>query len=520
MLDQAVFTSARTARGDGYQVVGRSEGVTDAEAQELAAWGPSHDSLIDAGASAVSYNLLRLASGRMCASRTLPAGAEFSQRGGLRVYTQFLLVDEATFEKFACNAFAILKATLADGFQRVLDQEPASLPKIKLTGRASVVDRAAVDRLRGRLGAGGVAAVMQVLLGDAPVAVAGALSPYLVYTAAVNCLPPECRGHFTFTTGLKYSVRRPIWMFVAPRDGSERRQVVRASGCAVLDTADERLAAVEIDHGWAAFLKTALAGERPLDLSLIFSQQRRGLTHETLEQLGNELAADFANGTLQRGAPLRASGYLRATDSSPDVFNARITLSPESLRAAMHPLRETRREEQGLRDTASRGGRERSPQGPKPPISPPGQSPASASKDTAAPRASPATAHAAHRRFEQTRRAAICEAVPAAAAGVATVIEGLDPKVVQQLEQLDDLVFEAIEGSSAAVERLREAWPRMLASLGAEAIEESRAQYIRRATHIWEEQNGPNARRPELAATALEVLTLLLGSAPEQSAKV
>ena len=53
MIEQAVFTSAPTHRATGYQLIGRSPGLAEDDARELAVWGPSHDSLLDLGPDAV-----------------------------------------------------------------------------------------------------------------------------------------------------------------------------------------------------------------------------------------------------------------------------------------------------------------------------------------------------------------------------------------------------------------------------------------------------------------------------------
>lgn len=503
-IDQAIFTSARTARGDGYQLVARSEGVTDEEAHQLTTWGPSHDSLFDQGPSAVSYNAWMLPSGRLCASRTMSAGAEFSQRGGLRIYTQFLLVPPDAVERFAGNAFAILKAALADGKLAILDRVPPQLPQFSLAGRASLVDRTAVDRLRTRLGPLGLAATIETVLNGETIALAGSLSPYLVYSAVINCLPPECRPEFSFTTGLRFSVRRKLRLFVAPADETERRQVLRASRCTLLDTSDAALAAVRIEHGWSALLRSALAAERPLDLTTIFTQARPNLTTAGLDQLGNELAVDLANGKLSRASLLRATDYHRITDSVHDANGLRVTLSPEAINE-WRSVRDTRRENQALRDTRT---------GNKPTV--PARSPEPLpneveSADQEPPRYATADSRRPAPRGKQPSPSSTATATASRTSSVACA----DPEVTDKLELLDDLVFEAIEGKREALAKLRKAWPLILASLGAEAIEESRLLYVERATAVWAQHNSGVLRQPDLAAAALEVLTLILGGMPK-----
>lgn len=502
-IDQAIFTSARTSRGDGYQLVARSEGVTDDEAHVLTAWGPSHDSLFDQGPSAVSYNAWMLPSGRLCVSRSMSAGAEFSRRGGLRVYTQFLLASPGVVERFAGNPFAILKAALADGHLAILERVPPELPRFTLAGRASLVSRTAIDRLRSRLGPVGLAAAMQIILTNDSVAVAGGLSPYLVYSAVINCLPPECRTEFAFTTGLRFSVRRKLRLFVAPTDSSERRQVLRASRCALLDTSDAALANMEIDHGWAAMLRSALAAERPLDLTVLFSQPRPGLTVEKLDQLGNELAADLANGKISRSCPLRATDYHRITDSVHDASGVRVTLSPEALHE-WRAMRATLRDDQSLRETKTAAEPDKARPRPEPSVP--------QEREPATPRRTP-PARPQPRSGDRDSRAEPAYGSASATRGSAAVCD--DPRITDTLETLDDLVFEAIEGKRESLAKLRKAWPAALATLGPEAVEESRLLYVERATEIWARHNSGIQRRPDLAASALEVLTLILGSTPK-----
>ncbi|MEX0586710.1 MAG: hypothetical protein WD176_08705, partial [Pirellulales bacterium] len=99
----------------------------------------------------------------------------------------------------------------------------------------------------------------------------------------------------------------------------------------------------------------------------------------------------------------------------------------------------------------------------------------------------------------------------------ATQVDGeSEAQTVRRLEQLDDIVFEAIDGDPSALAELRRLWPQTLRDLGAERVEESRAQYLRRAMTVWNESSaGAKAgseKAADQAAAALEVLCLLAGS--------
>ena len=101
VVQQAIFTSAKTDVSAGYQVLAASPGIVEFDRRELAAWGPSHDSLLDPGLAAVSVNFFPLPSGSFCLSRTVPAGWEYSGRGGHRIYTHCLIVPPEALRQFA-----------------------------------------------------------------------------------------------------------------------------------------------------------------------------------------------------------------------------------------------------------------------------------------------------------------------------------------------------------------------------------------------------------------------------------
>jgi hypothetical protein len=88
-----------------------------------------------------------------------------------------------------------------------------------------------------------------------------------------------------------------------------------------------------------------------------------------------------------------------------------------------------------------------------------------------------------------------------------------DPDVVAKLEWLDDLMFEAIEGDPVALETAIDAWHRSVDELGAEVLEESRLQYLRRAQSVWNElRNQPN-QPPHKVFAAIEVISHLAAKA-------
>jgi hypothetical protein len=147
---------------------------------------------------------------------------------------------------------------------------------------------------------------------------------------------------------------------------------------------------------------------------------------------------------------------------------------------------------------------------PTPPAAVEGKS--SAFDDPGAVRRRPDGAHdASPSAYPQTAMAAV--AVPARIEDDPSQVLGqLHPAAVQRLEQLDDVVFEAIAGKPTALEQLRELWPAVIAELGPELLDESQSQYLRHAMGVWKDCiDGDELRNPRLAVAAAEVVSILLG---------
>ncbi len=77
------------------------------------------------------------------------------------------------------------------------------------------------------------------------------------------------------------------------------------------------------------------------------------------------------------------------------------------------------------------------------------------------------------------------------------------------LEELDDSIFAAIQGSDAALERAKSLWPRAIAEIEWQLVEESREHYLRFAVEVSRRLDQNEVRTPENAILALEIISLL-----------
>ncbi len=91
---------------------------------------------------------------------------------------------------------------------------------------------------------------------------------------------------------------------------------------------------------------------------------------------------------------------------------------------------------------------------------------------------------------------------------VGRIAQGPDP--VEQLGILDDAVFEAIAGRTAALDGLKSLWPEIKAKLGPTLVEESREQYVRYALACRRDSlSGEELRNPAAALAVVDVMSLL-----------
>ena len=299
LIEQAIFTSARTERFDGYQVAATSPGVVEADARALAAWGPSHDALLDTSPDGVSFNFHPLPSGAHCVSRTTAAGPEYSGRGGLRVYTQCLIVPADVLARFANNPFAVLRAAFAAGVIKTHQNIPARLEPVNLMGRSATVDATLLARLVANPGADWLAALVDAALYHETLGLVGGPPAEHLIAGLINCLPPECRTAFSFSTGLVYSSRRPFRMVALPDDSAGRRRAQHQYHLNVFDLSQAAppTEAASLD-GWARFLHRVLQAGRTSFLAAQFSKRRFALTPADLPALGLELLEEWDAASL------------------------------------------------------------------------------------------------------------------------------------------------------------------------------------------------------------------------------
>ena len=321
-IEQAIFTSAATDRAQGYQLISRSPGLSEADARELAVWGPSHDSLLERPGERSSVNFFRLNSGLYCVSRTALAGAEYSCRGGEVVYTQFLVVPPEVLARFRNNPFAVLRAATAIGAMEVREAIPDALEPLQLGGRSAAIDLELVAQLARDPGPAVLATLIQAALASDRLAVASPTHGEQLIAGLVSALPVECRVEFSFSTGLKCSPSRPVRIVSLPSEPSSWRATAR-SGFTLLDLHQPEVADEVCWTGWAGCVARILSAGRLSLLAHELESARPWLNCANLtvlcEQIVSKLPAGAPSATVAgngRAAPL-AGPEASADHSSP-----------------------------------------------------------------------------------------------------------------------------------------------------------------------------------------------------------
>ena len=245
-LEQAIFTSIRGERLDGYQLAAASPGVSESLARELTTWGPAHDSLWDTRRDARSVNFFPLPGEQSCLSVTTNSGAEYSGRGGGRVYTQIFIVPDAALARFANDPFLVLRALSASGRLVVHDRVPERLTSMPLLGRSEPPDASLTAQVIDEVGPRVFQDLTKAISGPTQVTVLTSGHVERLFQAMLHALPLAARLSISFTTNLKESPRRPFKLFVLPNDPALVRQSQRLSGARLID-----LAAAELSAGAA-----------------------------------------------------------------------------------------------------------------------------------------------------------------------------------------------------------------------------------------------------------------------------
>jgi hypothetical protein len=474
LIEQAIFTSAERDHAVGYHLVARSPGVEECDARELTVWGPSHESLASTRESAASVNFFPLPSGAYCISRTQLAGEEYSGRG-LRTYTHCLVVPPQVLVRFANNPFALLRAASAKGLMTVCNTVPQQMAPFQLAGRSAVVDEGLIAELAEEIGPDRIRQIVTAVLGTKPVVLLCPTRPEAAVALVLNLLPLGVRTELSFSTGLKYSARRSFRLLVSPEPSAELRRLSRQHVIEVVNlssTAEKRsqpnkaVSDASESNGWAQYIADSIEHDSLAQVCRQIDIQRDGVSLANLNALGKRLLQGID--AKDSGVPAAAERWSRR--------RARADAAAPSARVQT-PDEGSATDDDFLALLAS------------------GRVQQAAARDRAATENNGPDRETMRRPHAPPSHLLACDS----------------PDILAQLELLDDAVFEAMSGNADALEDVERLWPKLVAELGAEKLEESREQYLRYSLSTWERFLETGFAQPERAVAALHVLSVVFG---------
>jgi hypothetical protein len=288
-----------------------------------------------------------------------------------------------------------------------------------------------------------------------------------------DCLPVPCRTEFSFSTGLKFSSRRPFRLVVLSGDREEQRRVGRLYNLRVLDLSAARPAAAP-EGVWARAIERVLKhGRGPLLAERL--EQWTDVGMEDLTGLGLELFEELDDRSSETETAEGETVGGERPDSCPPSADQRLV------------------DDDSLASESDNGPADRNV-----------CSSASAADEIR-------QAHAAHAFFQKELPAAIAAAHMA---GPSAQLDAHNPAVQEALERLDDLVFDAVAGRTASLDQLKALWAEVERDVDSQLLAESREQYLRYALSLWE-QGGQRDGEPDMARAvqSLEVLCVLFAGA-------
>lgn len=206
LIEQAVYSSKVGRTVSGYHLCARSPGINEEVANELARWSPSHGGLPGRERNAVGFSFFRIGPRRLAVGRTVHGMPEYSGRGGLQVFTRYLVIPQTMFEAWGCDATRFILLARSQGW---LQWEPGirnELPALTAPGKWAL--REPPHRIHGLSPL--FERMKRHLKAGERIAVIGTDKPYEVLQMFLEGLDAAEKSELSFGAGLKPAAERPF----------------------------------------------------------------------------------------------------------------------------------------------------------------------------------------------------------------------------------------------------------------------------------------------------------------------
>ena len=258
LADQAVFTSIRSHLGEGYRIIAASPGIRPDERAEITRRCPSHGSLCSDAADAVGMSFYTLTSRRHCVALHCHAGVEHTARGGHRVYTHLVVLDDAVFERFGCDATRVFESIARAVGDNLVMRVPPRLDGLRLTVPSAADVGTGPAAARRPAETRFYSACCQ---GDGLWTICDPNDPLGGFHAALAATPAAARRRTSVTIGVKFSPSRPMRVVVVGRDNGETNRALHGQEHAFVDLHAAPAGSCD-DDAWFDFVARRAQGGR------------------------------------------------------------------------------------------------------------------------------------------------------------------------------------------------------------------------------------------------------------------
>ncbi|MCO8124655.1 hypothetical protein NHH03_23150 [Stieleria sp. TO1_6] len=218
-VDQVTYGSVKRHRMNGYQIIGKSEGVDLTMSSTFCQWAPSHNSLeVGQGHAALDawgLSYFPLSEFHFVVGRSVHGGPEYSGRGGLSVVTSALVISRKHLMGFEFHAIELMRTALALGYLILPIDHDESLPQAALPRRPLQLPPPKsdfIDSTPAKLPDHAVQwiarEICSLVRDGRKVMVAGHSDPLPILTQMMDQMTPTERSEASFACGLKMSSRR------------------------------------------------------------------------------------------------------------------------------------------------------------------------------------------------------------------------------------------------------------------------------------------------------------------------
>jgi hypothetical protein len=284
-VEQAIFTSVHSPMERGYRIVAASSGLSADEKIEIVRCAPSHGNLCDPSPTAVGLASFELRSGRRCVFLSRNAGIEHTARGGYRVHTHVLVLDQPAFRRFYCHPLSVQAAAL-----RAIGAEPQPAPPTRLRPfllRAETDEniRQASDATPATMDVDRLIHILSAVLGERCILVVGTPTPQRILHWVLEATPLAIRQRLSLSYGLKFSPSRRFQLVFAEASDSETQRIIRDHSTERFDWEAAPTRTSSPFEAWLGFVRERWQSGRRNDIQCLAAQLTQESAPRTLEQI-------------------------------------------------------------------------------------------------------------------------------------------------------------------------------------------------------------------------------------------